>query len=101
VQLLSDPGLSTGSSWQLTQLPDTGSEGEHPAGGPAVLSPSDVWAVGRAGESDGAALTLTEYYNGTAWPVSSSLDPGQLAARHPVLGPGPAPRPHSKHGSGQ
>jgi len=38
-----------------------------------------VRAVGRAGESDGAALTLTEYYNGTAWPVSSSLDPGQLS----------------------
>jgi hypothetical protein len=67
-----------GTSWQLTQLPDGGSEGSTLLGA-TVLSPSDVWAVGRTGESDGAALTLTEHYNGTAWSVSSSLDPGQLS----------------------
>jgi hypothetical protein len=67
-----------GTSWQLTQLPDAGSEGSTLLGA-TVLSPSDVWAVGRTGESDGAALTLTEHYNGTAWSVSSSLDPGQLS----------------------
>jgi alpha-tubulin suppressor-like RCC1 family protein len=67
-----------GTSWQLTQVPDAGSEGSTLLG-TTVLSPTDVWTVGRTGESDGGALTLTEHYNGTAWSVSSSLDPGQLS----------------------
>ncbi len=67
-----------GTSWQLTQVPDAGSEGSTLLG-TTVLSPTDVWTVGRTGESDGGALTLTEHYNGTTWSISSSLDPGQLS----------------------
>ena len=84
-----------GTSWQLTQLPNVGSEGSTLLGTTA-LSPTDVWAVGRAGESDGAALTLTEHYNGTAWSVSSSLDPGQLSGlpeNHPDRRREPEQRP--------
>jgi Regulator of chromosome condensation (RCC1) repeat len=67
-----------GTSWTLTQLPDAGSEGSTLLG-TTVLSPTSVWAVGRTGETDGGALTLTEHYNGTTWSISSSLDPGQLS----------------------
>jgi hypothetical protein len=67
-----------GTAWTLTQLPNAGSEGSTLLG-TTVLSPTDVWAVGRTGESDGGALTLSEHYNGAAWSVSSSLDPGQLS----------------------
>jgi hypothetical protein len=67
-----------GTSWQLTQVPDAGSEGSTLLG-TTVLSPTDVWTVGRTGESDGGALTLTEHYNGTTWSISSSLDPGELS----------------------
>jgi alpha-tubulin suppressor-like RCC1 family protein len=67
-----------GTSWQLTQVPNAGSEGSTLTGD-TVLSPTDVWAVGRTGESDGGALTLTEHYNGTTWSISSSLDPGELS----------------------
>jgi hypothetical protein len=66
-----------GTSWQLTQVPNAGSEGSTLSGA-TVLSPADVWTVGRTGESDGGALTLTEHYNGTTWSISSSLDPGTL-----------------------
>jgi alpha-tubulin suppressor-like RCC1 family protein len=69
----------TGTSWQLVELPDAGSEGSSLAGD-TVLSPTDVWAVGRTGESDGGALALTEHFNGTTWSIKPGLDPGQLEA---------------------
>ena len=66
-----------GTAWSLTETPNTGSEGSLLAGVTA-LSPTDVWAAGQTGESDGALLTLTEHFNGRAWSVAPSLDPGEL-----------------------
>ncbi len=69
----------TGTAWTLIQLPNAGTEGSLLSGA-AVLSASDVWAVGITNQTDGALLALTEHFNGTAWSVSPSLDPGQLAS---------------------
>lgn len=66
-----------GTAWSLTETPNAGSEGSLLAGVTA-LSPTDVWAAGQTGESDGALLTLTEHFNGQAWSVAPSLDPGEL-----------------------
>jgi alpha-tubulin suppressor-like RCC1 family protein len=66
-----------GTAWSLTETPNAGTEGSLLAGVTA-LSPTDVWAAGQTGESDGALLTLTEHFNGQAWSHEPSLDPGEL-----------------------
>jgi len=42
--------------------------------GVAVLGADDVWAVGGRG-----ARTLAAHWNGTAWTVTSSVDPGRIS----------------------
>jgi alpha-tubulin suppressor-like RCC1 family protein len=66
-----------GTVWSLTETPNAGTEGSLLAGVTA-LSPTDVWAAGQTGESDGALLTFTEHFNGQSWSVAPSLDPGEL-----------------------
>jgi hypothetical protein len=66
-----------GSAWSLTETPNAGTEGSLLAGVTA-LSPTDVWVAGQTGASDGALLTFTEHFNGQAWSVAPSLDPGEL-----------------------
>jgi hypothetical protein len=66
-----------GTAWSLTETPNAGTEGSLLAGVTA-LSPTDVWAAGQTGASDGALLTFTEHFNGRAWSVAPSLDPGEL-----------------------
>ena len=66
-----------GTAWSLTETPNLGTEGSLLAGVTA-LSPTDVWAAGQTGESDGALLTLTEHFNGQSWSAEPSLDPGEL-----------------------
>jgi hypothetical protein len=46
--------------------------------GTVGLSPSDVWAVGQTQELDGTILTLTERFDGTAWSIVPSPNPGHL-----------------------
>lgn len=43
--------------------------------GVAVLSPTDVWAVGDRGE-EGATGSLIEHWNGTEWKIVPSPNPG-------------------------
>jgi alpha-tubulin suppressor-like RCC1 family protein len=71
----------TGSSWTLTQTPNTGTEGSQ-LRAIHTFSSTDIWAVGTTQQTDGALLALTEHFNGTSWSVSPALDPGQI---------GPAP----------
>jgi alpha-tubulin suppressor-like RCC1 family protein len=80
-QNLADPYTLhwTGTQWTLTKIPDPGTEGSR-LRGVTALSPTDVWTVGTTGQTDGALLSLTEHFDGTAWTVAPSLDPGQLAA---------------------
>jgi hypothetical protein len=66
-----------GTAWSLTETPNAGTEGSLLSGVTAV-SPTDVWAAGQTGESDGALLTFTEHFNGQSWSVAPSLDPGEL-----------------------
>jgi alpha-tubulin suppressor-like RCC1 family protein len=80
-QLFSQPYMLhwDGTSWSLTNVPDTGTEGSL-LSDTVALSASDVWAVGDTDQTDGGLLALTEHYNGTSWSISPALDPGQLAA---------------------
>ena len=68
----------TGAQWVMTKVPNLGTEGSR-LNGIQVLSPADAWAVGQTQESNGAILTLTERYNGSAWTIVPSPDPGSLA----------------------
>jgi hypothetical protein len=68
----------TGAQWVMTKVPNLGTEGSR-LNGIQVLSPTDAWAVGQTQESNGAILTLTERYNGSAWTIVPSPDPGSLA----------------------
>ncbi len=70
----------TGTQWVMTKVPNLGTEGSR-LNGIQVLSPTDAWAVGQTQESNGAILTLTERYNGSAWTIVPSPDPGSLANR--------------------
>jgi hypothetical protein len=67
----------TGTKWVLTKVPTLGTEGST-LSGIQVLSPTDAWAVGQTQESKGGILTLTEQYNGSAWTIVPSPDPGSI-----------------------
>jgi hypothetical protein len=66
-----------GTMWQLTKVPTTGSDGSR-INGIVALSATDVWSVGQTQESNGALLTITEEFNGSAWRISASPDPGSV-----------------------
>jgi alpha-tubulin suppressor-like RCC1 family protein len=66
-----------GTAWSLVTLPNAGGEGSQ-LQSVAALSAGDVWAVGHTQESDGAILTLGEHFNGTAWSIAPTPDPGEL-----------------------
>jgi hypothetical protein len=68
-----------GSTWSLVTLPNTGTEGSM-LEGITALSASDIWAVGDTAEDDGSVLTLAEHFNGTAWSVEPTPDPGEQGA---------------------
>jgi hypothetical protein len=70
----------TGTQWIMTKVPNLGTEGSR-LNGIQVLSPTDAWTVGQTQESNGAIRTLTEQYNGSAWTIVPSPDPGSLANR--------------------
>ena len=70
----------TGTQWVLTKVPTLGTEGST-LNGIQVLSPTDAWAVGQTQESNGAILTLTEQYNGSAWTIVPSPDPGSIEGK--------------------
>jgi alpha-tubulin suppressor-like RCC1 family protein len=78
-QNLSDPYVLhwNGTAWSLTKVPDVGTEGSE-LRGITALSASDIWADGETLEDDGSLLSLTEHFNGSAWSVVPSLDPGEL-----------------------
>jgi len=42
----------------------------------AAVSPSDVWAVGNQTDSNGKIKTLIEHFDGSAWSVVASHNPG-------------------------
>ena len=78
-QNLSDPYVLhwNGTAWSLTKVPDVGTEGSKLLG-ITDLSASDIWVSGQTLQDDGSLLSLTEHFNGTAWSLVPSLDPGEL-----------------------
>ena len=64
-----------GTTWQMTKVPTTGSEGTR-LNGIVALSATDAWSVGQTQENNGAILTIIEQFNGSAWKIDPSPDPG-------------------------
>jgi hypothetical protein len=64
-------------AWTGTQPPSPGSS-SNLLQGVTVLSPCDAWAVGSAIGAGGVSQTLIEHWNGTAWTVAPSPDPGTI-----------------------
>jgi hypothetical protein len=65
-----------GKRWTITRVPRKGGEGSRLTD-VQVLSPTDVWAVGQSQDENGSILSLTEQYNGSAWKIAASPDPGR------------------------
>lgn len=67
-----------GKAWSLTKTPNLGDVGSS-LRGIIALSPGDVWAVGQT-QTDGNSViaTITEHFNGRAWSLVPSPDPGLL-----------------------
>jgi hypothetical protein len=68
---------ATSQSWSGLQPPSPGADNNE-LSGVAVLSPCDAWTVGSLNNSSGLQQTLVEHWNGTAWTVVPSPDPGSL-----------------------
>jgi hypothetical protein len=65
-----------GSGWTAVEPHSPGGYGND-LSGVAVLSASSVWAVGSyTKNADGLSVDLIEHWNGSAWSVVSSPDPG-------------------------
>lgn len=64
-----------GSQWTVVPVPQPGAQRDLLFGASAA-SPSDVWAVGDQQGSDGKFETLVEHFDGTAWSVVPSPNPG-------------------------
>src|SRR6516164_7156319 len=64
-----------GTKWSILNVPQPGSMRDMFFAG-STLSPSDVWLVGDQEGSNGKFETLAEHWNGTAWSVLPTPDPG-------------------------
>jgi hypothetical protein len=65
-----------GHAWNVVDSPQPGAMRDLLYGASAD-SPSDVWAVGEQQSSDGIFQTLVEHWDGTAWNVIPSPNPGE------------------------
>lgn len=70
---------STPSIWKVSHTPDLGGAtvSDYSFAAVSAASTASAWAVGT--KEVAADRPLAEHYNGAAWSVSSSLDPGQLS----------------------
>ena len=72
-----------GSAWSIVATPNTSPSQTNALSGLACLSASDCWAVGFAGSGrNNLPLTLAEHWNGSAWSIVTTPNPG-----NPPLGP--------------
>ena len=69
-------------TWQLSAapVPSGAAAASTQLAGVAVVSSTDVWAVGSSGPAGQTATTLTEHWNGTAWSIVKSPDASNAAA---------------------
>jgi len=66
---------ATCQSWSGLQPPSPGADANE-LSGVAVLSPCNAWTVGSLNNGGGQQQTLVEHWNGAAWTVVPSPDPG-------------------------
>ena len=64
-----------GTSWEVVPSPNGGSA-LNVFEAVAVVAPNDVWAVGYTQNTGGPTQTLVEHWNGTAWAIVPSPNPG-------------------------
>jgi hypothetical protein len=64
-----------GSSWTVVTSPD-GGPAVNVLYGVAAVAADNVWAVGRSGNANGTLRTLIEHWDGSAWSVVASPNPG-------------------------
>lgn len=62
-------------AWNVVASPN-GSNGGSGLSGVAAISASDVWAVGSSGSQVSGQVTVAEHWNGTAWTLVTSPNPG-------------------------
>jgi hypothetical protein len=67
-----------GSAWTIVPSPNPSTAENHLLG-IAAISPTDAWAVGITTDAGGIWQTLIEHWDGTAWGVVPSPDPGTNA----------------------
>src|SRR6266550_149132 len=65
---------STSCNWSVVPSPNGSSSSG--LSGVAVVSASDIWAVGSSGNQMSGAQTLIEHWNGSSWSVMKSPNPG-------------------------
>jgi hypothetical protein len=68
-----------GSSWNVVTSPNVGTSSNQ-LSAVAVVSASDIWAVGSSTPSGGVFHTLIEQWNGTNWSVVASPNVGTLGS---------------------
>lgn len=66
-----------GTAWSIVSSPGMSVDGVG-LNAVAVVSANDVWAVGTTNSAAGTIYTLIEHWNGAAWSVVSSPNPGQF-----------------------
>src|SRR5205823_12799094 len=64
-----------GPSWGMLTGPSPGSA-DNALNGVAAVSANDIWAVGYYSNTAGIAQTLIEHWDGAAWSVVPSPNPG-------------------------
>src|SRR5436190_736780 len=64
-----------GNAWTIVPNPNPGTARNYLQGVTAI-APNDVWAVGYYWNGSAPFLTLTEHWNGSAWSVVASPNPG-------------------------
>src|SRR2546429_116361 len=67
---------STSCGWSVVPSPNGSSSSG--LSGVAVVSASDIWAVGSSGSQRSGAQTLIEHWNGSSWSVVTSPNPGSI-----------------------
>ena len=67
-----------GSTWTVVPSPNTGSP-ENMLRGVSCVTPTYCVAVGESGNPMGSTQTLTELWNGTAWSITPSPNPGSVS----------------------
>lgn len=68
---------STCGTWSIISSPNVANM-PNGLNGVAVVSASDIWAVGGSGTQTSTGLTLTEHWNGSQWSIVSSPNPSPM-----------------------